>query len=518
MLDGMALDQPITRRVFLRQGALLSAAIASFPSIPMLLGPGQAEAAIMGIGKELQANLNEETINQILEEALARGGDFADVFAEQRYRTSIVLDDGRIDSVSYGYPRGASVRVFHRRRTGFACTEQIDYNPLLDAARVASTVVKNQSRVTPVKVVPRDFRQPFEVLSPVAFEAEEVKFDLIRRMDAAARAVDPRIVSVRVDFRDEVRDILIGTSDGVYATERQYLVSIQCTPTAVEGSSRRSGLATLGGRVGMDYFQRYSVEDAARAAARQAVTMLGAGPAPAGPMPVVIGPGWGGVLVHESIGHALEGDAVRRGTSILAGKLGAEVASPLVRVVDDGRHPYARGSTGMDDEGTASQRTVCIEGGRLRSYLLDRLNAGLMGLQSTGNGRRNSYRNWPIPRMTNIYIDAGTSDPPSLLSGITKGLYAAQMGGGSVDTTSGNFNFAVREGYLIENGKVTRPVQGAILVGNSVETMKRIEGVGRDLLVDTTRGTCGKDGQWVPVGVGQPTVRFSSVTVGGTAI
>src|SRR5512139_3718888 len=178
----MALEKPITRRVFLRRGALLSAAIASFPSLPMLLGPGQAEAAIMGIGKELQANLNEETVNQILAEALARGGDFADVFAEQRYRTSVVLDDGRIDSVSYGYPRGASVRVFHRMRTGFACTEQIDYNPLLDAARVASTVVKNQSRVTPVKVVPRDFQQPFEVLSPVAFEAEDVKFDLVRRM------------------------------------------------------------------------------------------------------------------------------------------------------------------------------------------------------------------------------------------------------------------------------------------------------------------------------------------------
>jgi TldD protein len=235
-------------------------------------------------------------------------------------------------------------------------------------------------------------------------------------------------------------------------------------------------------------------------------------------MPVVVGPGWGGVLIHESLGHALEGDGIRRGTSLLAGKLGASVASPIVRVVDDGRWQNGRGSVSVDDEGTQGQRTVLVEGGVLQSYLLDRLNGALLGLHSTGNGRRMSYRNWPLPRMTNTFIDAGTSAPDSLLSGIAKGFYAAELDGGSVDTTSGNFNFAVRVGYLIENGRMTRPVRGAVLIGNSLESMRRIEGVGRDLIVDTTRGTCGKDGQLVPVGVGQPTVRFASITVGGTAI
>lgn len=514
----MPLDQPISRRVFLRRGAFLSAALASLGSIPAAFPPKEAEGAIMGIGKELSDVLNEETVNRILQEALARGGDFADVFAEQRYRTAIILDDGKIDSVTYGFPRGASVRVAYRNRTGFAFSDEIEYSPLLDAARLATSVVENQSRTQPVDVVSRPLMPSIVIQSPLPLESEATKFDLVRRMNAAAREVDPRIVSVRVEYRDEVRDILVGTSDGNLFTDRQYLISLSCAPTAQQGSERRSGLATLGGRVGIGYFQRVNVEAAAKEAAQQALLLLTAGPAPAGPMPVVVGPGWGGVLIHESLGHALEGDGIRRGTSLLTGKLGASVASPLVRVVDDGRWQNGRGSISVDDEGTRGQRTVLVEGGVVQSYLLDKLNAGLLGLRSTGNGRRMSYRSWPLPRMTNTFIDAGTSDPASLLSGITKGFYADELGGGSVDTTSGNFNFAVRVGYLIENGRMTRPVRGAVLIGNSIETMKRIEGVGRDLVVDTTRGTCGKDGQLIPVGVGQPTVRFASITIGGTAI
>jgi TldD protein len=513
----MAFDQPISRRAFLRHGALLSAALASVPGLSLLAPRGEADAAIMGIGKELRDVVNEETVNRILREALARGGDFADVFAEQRFRTSIVLDDGKIDSVTYGYPRGASVRVAYRNRTGFAFTDTIDYASLLDAALVASAVVENQGQTSPVDVTPRTLSQPFPIGSPMALETEALKFEFVQRMDAAARAVDPRIVSARVEYKDEVRDVLIGTSDGKFFVDRQCLVAIGITTTAQQGSDRRSGFSSIGGRVGAEYFSRVSPEDAARSAARQAVQLLGAGPAPAGAMPVVIGPGWGGVLIHESLGHALEGDGIRRGTSLLAGQLGAHIASPLVRVVDDGRWPNGRGTQAVDDEGTPGLRTVLVEGGVLQSYLLDKLNAGLLGLQSTGNGRRMSYRNWPLPRMTNTYIDAGTSNPASLLSGIAKGFYAAELGGGSVDTTSGNFNFAVREGYRIENGRLAQPVRGAVLIGNSLETLKRVEGIGNDLVVDTTRGSCGKDGQMVPVGVGQPTVRFSSITVGGTA-
>lgn len=515
----MSSDRPISRRAFLRRGALLTTALAAgLPEAASLLRPRAAAAAIMGIGQELRDVLNEETVNRILQEALARGGDLADLFAEQRFRTAIVLEAGKIDSVTYGYPRGAGVRVVRRNQTGYAFSDEISYSSLLDAARVASTIVENQSRANPIDVSRRNLPPPFTLLNPEPLEPEALKFELVQRMDAAARDVDPRIVSVRVEYVDEVRDVLIGTSDGVYVLDRQYLVSVSCTPTAQAGGKRSSGLATMGGRVEADYFIHRSPEAAARAAAQQAIRLLEAGPAPAGPMPVVVAPGWGGILIHESLGHASEGDGIRRGTSILTGLAGTRVASPIVRVLDDGRWPNGRGSCTVDDEGTPGQRTVLIDGGVLQSFLLDKQNAALLGLRSTGNGRRMSYRNWPIPRMTNTYIDAGTSDPASLLSGIAKGFYAAQFDGGSVDTTSGNFDFAVREGYWIEDGRLTRPVRGAVLIGNSLETMTRIEGIGTDLVVEQTRGTCGKDGQMVPVGVGQPTVRFSSITVGGPSI
>lgn len=514
----MPWDQPISRRIFLQRGALVSTAVLTGALGPSLLFRRDAEAAIMGIGQELRDVLNEETVNRILVEALQRGGDFAEIFAEQRFKTNIVLDDGKIDSVTYGYPRGAGVRVVRRTQTGYAYSDDVTYNSLLDAAHVASSVVENQSRVTPLDVSPRRLAAPFTLRLPAPLMAEPAKFDIVTRMDAAARAVDPRIVSVRVEYSDEVRDVLIATSDGAYIIDRQYLLTVTCQPTAVAGSERRSGFSSLGGRVDQDYLSRVTPEATAQKAARQAITLLSAGPAPAGPMPVVIGPGWGGVLIHESLGHASEGDGVRRGTSLLAGKLGSVIASPLVRVVDDGRWVSGRGSAMTDDEGTPSQRTILVEGGGLVSYLLDKQNALLLGLRSTGNGRRMSYRQRPIPRMTNTYIDRGPDDPASLLSDIKKGFYAADLGGGSVETTSGNFNFAVREGYWIENGKITRPVRSALLIGNSLEFLQRIEGVGTDLVVEQARGSCGKDGQWVPVGVGQPTVRVSSITVGGTAI
>jgi TldD protein len=516
----MAPEPVISRRTFLKNSALLSTAVLAGGAsvLPWERGARDAGAAIMGIGQELRDTLNLETVNQILIEALKRGGDFADLFAEQRFQTSIVLDDQKIDSITYGYPRGAGVRVFRRKQAGYAFSDQIEFNDLLDAARVASSVVQNQSPVRPLDVTPRTPPQPFTLVTPAPMMAEQAKIGLLRRMDAAARSADPRIVSVRLEYADEVRDTLCGTSDGAYVLDRQYLVSVTCVPTAAQGSVRRSGFAALGGRVDDGYFPRRDPEAVARDAARQAITLLTAAPAPAGAMPVVIGPGWGGVLIHESFGHASEGDGISRGTSLLSGRIGTKVASPLLRVVDDARWPNGRGSYAVDDEATMGQRTVLIDGGVVQSYLLDRQSSLLLNMRSTGNGRRMSYRHRPIPRMSNIYIDRGTSDPASLLNGITKGFYAAEMGGGSVDTTSGNFNFAVRMGYMIENGRLTQPVRGAVLVGNSIDTMSRIEGIGRDLVVDQTRGTCGKDGQRVPVGVGQPTVRFSSITVGGTAI
>jgi len=514
----MPLDAPISRRVFLRNGAILSTALlAGVPRFPWIGGGGEAEAALMGVGQELRETLNLETVNRILIEALRRGGEYADLFAEQRFLTSIILDGGKIDSVSYGYPRGGGVRVVYRAQTGYSFVDSIGYEDLLGAASIASTVVVNQSPVMPPDVVPRHPRPPFVLPSPAPLDQESAKFDLVRRMDAAARSVDPRIASVRIEYQDEIREILIGASDSTYFTERQYLVSVTCVPIAVDGSNRSSGFGSLGGRVDAEYLTRNDPEAVARKAAQQAITLLTAGPAPAGPMPVVVEAGWGGVLIHESLGHGVEGEGVRRGTSIYAGLLGKQVGSPLLRVVDNGRWPNGRGSYTTDDEGVPSRQTVLVDGGILQSYLLDRANANLLRLQPTGNGRRMSYRHPPLARMTNIYIDRGTSDPMSLLNGIQKGFYAAELGGGSVDPTSGNFNFQVLEGYLIEGGRLTQPVRGAVLIGNSLETLGRLEGVGTDLVVEQSRGTCGKDGQRVPVGVGQPTVRFSSITVGGTA-
>jgi TldD protein len=515
----MPQDHSISRRQFLKNGALLSGAIlAGGAAGGPWIRPPDVEAALMGIGQELREILNPETVNRILIEALLRGGDYADLFAEQRFRTNIVLDDAKIDSVTYGYPRGAGVRVYHRRQTGYAFSDEIQYEGLLDAARVASTVVQNQGAVRPFDVSPRGMPTPFTIASPAPLMAEPTKFDIVRRMDAAARAVDKRIVSVRIEYQDDVRDVLIGTSDGVYVIDRQYLLVLTCAATAVDGTTRRTGLSSLGGRVGTDYIPRRDPEAVAREAAQQAITLLTAVPAPAGPMPVVLAPGWGGVLIHESFGHALEGDGIVRGTSLLSGKLGQRIGAPALRVVDDARWANGRGSYAVDDEGIAGQRTVLVDGGILQSYILDRQSAAYLNLKPTGNGRRMNYRNRPLPRMSNTYIDRGADDPAALLSGITKGFYAADLGGGSVDTTSGNFNFAVRMGYLIENGKLTSPVRGAVLIGSSLQTMERIEGVGNDLVVEQARGTCGKDGQMVPVGVGQPTVRFSSITVGGTAI
>ncbi len=517
----MSLDEPISRRVFLHRGALASAAAlaaTAIPGVPWIPGSGDADAAIMGIGQELRDVLNIETCNRILTEALARGGTFADLFAEQRFTTKIALDDGKIESVTYGYPRGAGVRIDRRHQTGYAFSDEVSFNALLDAARVASAIVENQSPVTPIDLTRRDVAPAFMLSSPAPLMNETTKFDFVRRLDAAARAVDPRIVSVRVEYTDDVRDLLIATSDGSYYLDRQYLVTISCTPIAVEGAERRSGFGSLGGRVDEPYFSRRSPEDVAREAAEQALVLLQASPAPAGAMPVVIGPGWGGVLIHEALGHALEGDGIRRGTSVLTGKLGTQIGSPLLRVVDDARIPFGRGSYSIDDEGTIGQRTVLVDRGILQSYLLDRQSASILGSKSTGNGRRASYRHRPLPRMSNTFIDRGASDPASLLSGIKKGFYAAMLGGGTVETTSGNFNFSVREGYWIEDGKITRPARGAVLIGNSLETLRRLEGVGNDLYIEPARGTCGKDGQMIPVGVGQPTVRFSAITVGGTAI
>ncbi len=343
------------------------------------------------------------------------------------------------------------------------------------------------------------------------------RLELILRADRAARAYDNRIVQVRAGYSEELRRILIAASDGAFASDTQPLCRLNVFVIAKEGAITTKGAAGGGGRAGLDQFTgSKSPEGLAREAARGAILQLGAVPAPAGEMQVVLGPGWPGILLHEAVGHGLEADFNRKKTSAFTGLIGQSVASPKVTVVDNGAMPGRRGSLNVDDEGSATQETTLIEGGILRGYLTDKLSARLTGAANTGSGRRESYQSIPMPRMTNTYMLAGDDDPEDILKSVKRGLYAVNFGGGQVDITNGKFVFSASEAYLIENGKITAPVRDATLIGNGPEALKYVSMVGHDLKLDEGIGTCGKDGQSVPVGVGMPTIKLDKMTVGGT--
>lgn len=465
----------------------------------------------------LESTLSDEDFKKILQHALARGGDFAEIYLQHLIRTEIQLDEDKIKSFTYGIIQGAGMRVISEEKTGYAFSDDLSYAKLKEAAEVAAFIASSDQLRKPANLSQQKIVPYFSLNSPVALASEKKKIELMNRANQAARDYDKRIHNVRVDYYDEAKKIMVINSEGLKAKDEQFIVRTAIYPLAVEGSKRFEGYATLGGRVNLDYFQTNSPEDGAEYAARQAITMLKADDAPAGLNPVVVGPGWGGVLIHEAFGHSLEGDGIRKKTSLMSDKVGKKVASEVVDVVDDATIPYGRGSFNIDDEGTPGQRKVLVKNGILQGYLYDLLNAKLMKTESTGNGRRTSYREYPIPRMTNIFIDQGETDPDDIIKSVKKGVYAKKMGGGSVDPASGNFNFLVREAYLIEEGKVTNPLKGAVLIGNGPVAIQKIEMVGNDLLVDQTTGTCGKDGQWVYAGVGQPTIKFSEITIGGTS-
>ena len=354
-------------------------------------------------------------------------------------------------------------------------------------------------------------------MNPLDSWPVEQKLDLLRRADAAARAADPRVTQVMVSLAGSHEVMLVAAADGTLAADVRPLVRMNVSVIA-ERQGRREQASMGGGGRGAyaDFFADGEPERYAREAVRQATTLLDAVPAPAGSMTVVLGPGWPGVLLHEAIGHGLEGDFNRKGTSAYSGRIGQQVASPLCTIVDDGTLPNRRGSLSLDDEGTPTQCTTLIENGILKGYIQDKLNARLMGMRPTGNGRRESFAHLPMPRMTNTYMLAGASDPAEIIASVKKGLYAVNFAGGQVDITNGNFVFSASEAYLIEDGKVTRPVKGATLVGNGPEVLGCVSMVGKDLKLDTGIGVCGKDGQSVPVGVGQPTLKVDALTVGGT--
>jgi TldD protein len=463
--------------------------------------------------------LTERHLERGLGAALGAQIDYADLYFEYRIGEVLSLEEGMIKRASKNISQGAGVRALAGEKTGYAFSDEISVQNLELAGSRAKAIAERAGagNPPPVKVgaSPRHDLYPVRI-QPIEIPVEK-KIDLLQRIDAIARKEDPRIVQVMGSFASEYKIVLVATSAGVMIGDIQPLSRLNITCIAQEGDNRQMGTCGGGGRAEFEFFlEDGRFERYAKEAARLAIVNLSAADAPAGTTDVVLGPGWPGVLLHEAIGHGLEGDFNRKKTSAFTDRIGQRVASELVTVVDDGTIPSRRGSLNMDDEGTPTGRTVLIDRGILQGYLQDRLNARLMGMKPTGNGRRESYAFQPMPRMTNTFMLAGPSTPEEIIASVKRGLYAVTFGGGQVDITSGKFVFSASEAYLIEDGKITRPVKGATLIGHGPEVLTRVSMVGNDLKLDEGIGTCGKDGQLVPVGVGLPTIKVEGLTVGGT--
>jgi TldD protein len=507
----------ISRREFLRGGLALGAGVALSRVALDAWEPVIAQAAEAQLPPVTQF-LKQDQVAELIKLGLARGAAFAEVYGEYTINTTFVLDENELRQLQYGVLSGVGIRVIDGETVGYAYADEFGMAGLREAATVAAALA---ARPTPGPARPfaaTKAKAPFVLSRPAPLMAtESEKIDLCRRANDAARAKDPRIQQVQVILADSAKAILVANSEGTWAEDRQFISRLAVQPTAIDGTNRQTGIAMAGGAVEADYFTRVRTpEETANEAADTAIALLTAIEAKAGSYPVIINKGWGGVLVHECFGHSLEGDGIRKKTSIRERQLHQKVAADIVDIWDDSTVPNARGSFKVDDEGTPSRRSHVVEKGVLKGYLWDRLNAQLTGNVSSGNGRRNSYRDFPIPRMTNTYIAAGTTKPADLFASVKNGLYCKNLGGGSVNPADGMFSFVVSEAYLIEDGKITTAVKGATLTGNAADAMLRVEGLGDDLMIDTKTGTCGKDGQWKPVGVGQPTVLFSEMTVGGT--
>lgn len=464
------------------------------------------------------AGLSDQQLQQVLGSVLGHSVDYADLYFQSARHESWVLEDGIIKDGSYHIDYGVGVRAISGEKTGFAYSDDIILPALEQAAKAARTIAahggENKIQVWNRLPTPHTL---YGAEDPLRSIPDIEKIALLRRLDIEARKIDPRVQQVIVSLAGVHEIILIVGSDGTFSADVRPLVRLNVSVIAEEKGRREQGSNGGGGRFN---YNRFLEDDLgmgyAREAVRQALVNLSAKPAPAGSMPVVLAPGWPGVLLHEAVGHGLEGDFNRKGSSAFAGRLGERVASPLCTVVDDGTLSGRRGSLNVDDEGTPTQYNVLIENGVLKGYLQDKLNARLMNTRSTGNGRRESYAHLTIPRMTNTYMLAGNHHPEEIIASVDRGLYAVNFGGGQVDITSGKFVFNASEAYLIENGKVTRPVKGATLIGSGPDVLKQVTMVGNDLKLDSGIGVCGKEGQSVPVGVGQPTLKIDMMTVGGT--
>ena len=460
----------------------------------------------------LHHHLNNMTKHQV---------DFADLYFQVSHHESWVLEDGIIKEGSFNIERGVGVRAISGEKTGFAYADEINdqsINQSVIAARgIAKAGVNGQVNAWQKAPVVANFQS----LNPLNLMSEVEKLDILRALDTHARAQDPRVSQVVASISGVYEEVLVVATDGTLATDIRPLVRLNCSVIVDENGKRERGSAGGGARTGYSYFLQQQngkviFETYAEEAVRQAIVNLGAIDAPAGLMPVVLGSGWPAVLLHEAVGHGLEGDFNRKGSSVFSGKIGELVTSPLCTIIDDGTISDRRGSLNIDDEGTPAQRNVLIEDGILKGYMFDKHNAHLMDTKSTGNGRRESYASLPMPRMTNTFMLSGESSPKDIISSVENGIYAPNFGGGQVDITSGKFVFSASEAYLIKNGEIGAAIKGATLIGNGIEAMQQISMVGNDMSLDPGVGVCGKEGQSVPVGVGQPTLKVDELTVGGT--
>jgi TldD protein len=499
----------IPRRAFLEKSLKGGMVVAAGPSLLSLLegcaGPDMADAKV-----EIDPLLLDRTIHA----ALAQGGEFADVYVENRVARSIVMEESRFKSAEFGVAQGAGVRVISGDKTGYAYTEEITEEALLRAAEVASYIARGTPKSQPVSIGAPTERQTFgSVQLPLEDIADSRRLEIMERANQAGLDFDQRIAMAVVNYYDEIRGRVIATSEGVYLSDEQPLLSFAVQTLGVGDGMRHMGRSRLSHHSGFEMFDEVTPEEVARRSARESIAMLEAEDGPAGRMDVVMQNGWGGVLVHEAVGHPLEADNIAREIGAFTGRVGQKVASDVFTMVDDGSLPNKRGTINWDDEGTQARRNVLIENGVLRGYMTDILSAKQLGLDRTGNGRRESFRHFPIPRMTNTFIEQGDAEPADILASTESGLYVQSLSGGSVNPITGEFNFTCREAYLIENGQKTTPVKGATLVGNSIEVVSSIDAVGNDLAFGP--GTCGK-GQSAEVSVGQPTVRIRGINVGGS--
>jgi len=468
--------------------------------------------------------LTDGELDHVLGEALARRGDHADLYFEFTTSESLQLEESLIKKATRNVSQGVGVRVVSRDRTGYAYSDEVTLDRLRLAAATARTIAADSVTHAPVAVAGPMSAHDLYRLPKSPIEADlSAKTALLDAIDIEARRYDPRIRNVLATISSEQKLVFLMTSEGVVVSDTQPLIRMHVTAIAEDGYVRQQGSFGGGGRTSFEFLRQVDPRSGrprfaywTQEAARQAVVNLDAVEAPAGPQTVVLGPGWPGILLHEAVGHGLEADFNRKGISAFTGRLNQRVASELCTIVDDGTIPSRRGSLNFDDEGTPTSRTVLIEKGILRGYLQDRMNARLLGMPLTGNGRRESFAHIPMPRMTNTFMLAGDDAPEDVLRSVERGIYAAYFGGGQVDITSGKFVFSAAEAYLVEQGRITRPVKGATLIGSGPEVLKHVSRVGSDLRLDEGIGTCGKDGQLVPVGVGLPTLRIDGITVGGT--